>query len=37
VQGRTAAHLCVGAACKESVTDMQGLIDRLLSKPDAPR
>ncbi len=37
VQGRTAAQLCVDAACKESVTDMQGLIDRLLSKPDAPR
>jgi hypothetical protein len=36
-QGQTAAHLCVGSACKESVTDMQGLIDRLLSKSDAPR
>jgi hypothetical protein len=35
--GQTAAHLCVGSACKESVTDMQGLIDRLLSKSDAPR
>jgi len=37
VQDKTAAHLCVGSACKESVTDMQGLIDRLLGKPDAPR
>jgi uncharacterized protein YyaL (SSP411 family) len=35
--GQTAAHLCVGSACKESVTDMQGLIDRLLSRSDAPR
>jgi hypothetical protein len=35
--GQTAAHLCVGSACKESVTDMQGLIDRLLSKSDAAR
>ncbi len=37
VQGKTAAHLCVGSACKESVTDVQGLIDRLLGKTDAPR
>jgi uncharacterized protein len=32
VPGRTAAHLCVGAACKESVTDVQDLLDRLLGK-----
>jgi hypothetical protein len=31
-QGKTAAHLCVGSACKESVTDVQGLIDRLLGR-----
>jgi uncharacterized protein YyaL (SSP411 family) len=32
VQGQTAAHLCVGAACKESVTDVQSMIDRILEK-----
>jgi uncharacterized protein YyaL (SSP411 family) len=32
VQGKTAAHLCVGSACKESVTDVQGVIDRILEK-----
>jgi uncharacterized protein len=37
VQGQTAAHLCVGSACKETVTDVQGLIDRILGKTDAPR
>jgi uncharacterized protein YyaL (SSP411 family) len=37
VQGQTAAHLCVGSACKETVTDVPGLIDRILGKTDAPR
>jgi uncharacterized protein YyaL (SSP411 family) len=32
VSGQTAAHLCVGSACKESATDVQGLIDRILGK-----
>jgi hypothetical protein len=32
VQGQTATHLCVGAACKESITDVQGMIDRILGK-----
>ena len=32
VQGQTAAHLCVGAACKESVTDVQSMLDRILEK-----
>jgi hypothetical protein len=31
-QGKTAAHLCVGAACKESVSDVPGLLDRILGK-----
>jgi uncharacterized protein YyaL (SSP411 family) len=34
VKGRTAAHLCEGANCKESVTDMDDLIARLSSKTD---
>ena len=33
VQGRTAAHLCVGASCKESVTNVDDLIARLAGKP----
>jgi uncharacterized protein YyaL (SSP411 family) len=37
VQGRTAAHLCVGSACTESVTDVQHLIDRIVSKTHEPR
>jgi len=32
VEGKTAAHLCVGSACKESVTDVQGMLDRILGK-----
>ena len=32
VQGQTAAHLCVGSACKESVTDVQDMVDRILGK-----
>jgi len=32
VQGKTAAHLCVGSACKESVTDVQAMIDRIREK-----
>jgi uncharacterized protein YyaL (SSP411 family) len=32
VQGRSAAHLCEGGACHESVTGAERLIDRLLSK-----
>jgi len=32
VQGQTAAHLCVGSACRESVTDVQGMVDRILGK-----
>jgi uncharacterized protein YyaL (SSP411 family) len=32
IQGQTAAHLCVGAACKESVTNIQALVDHILSK-----
>jgi uncharacterized protein len=32
VQGQAAAHLCVGSACKESVTDVQAMIDRVLGK-----
>jgi uncharacterized protein YyaL (SSP411 family) len=32
VKGRTSAHLCVGSACTESVTDVQDMIDRLLGK-----
>jgi len=31
-QGKTAAHLCVGSACKESVTDVQDMVDRILGK-----
>ncbi len=37
VQGKTAAHLCVGSACKESVLDVQAMIDRILDKTNAPR
>jgi uncharacterized protein YyaL (SSP411 family) len=37
VQGKSAAHLCVGSACTESVTDPQALVDRILGKPHAPR
>jgi uncharacterized protein YyaL (SSP411 family) len=37
VQGKSAAHLCVGSACTESVTDPQALIERILGKPHAPR
>jgi uncharacterized protein YyaL (SSP411 family) len=37
VQGRTAAHLCVGAACKESVTSVDELIARISGKTDDPR
>jgi uncharacterized protein YyaL (SSP411 family) len=33
VQGRTAAHICVGAACKESVTNVEDLIARIAGKP----
>ena len=33
VQGRTAAHLCVGASCKESVTNVDDLIARIAGKP----
>jgi hypothetical protein len=32
VQGQTAAHLCHGAACQESVTDLQAMLDRILGK-----
>jgi len=32
VQGQAAAHLCVGSACKESVTDVQAMLDRILGK-----
>jgi hypothetical protein len=32
VQGRTAAHLCHGAACQESVTDLQAMLDRIIGK-----
>jgi uncharacterized protein YyaL (SSP411 family) len=32
VQGQTAAHLCVGSACRESVTDVHGIIERILGK-----
>ncbi len=32
VKGQTAAHLCVGSACRESVTDVQGMIERILEK-----
>jgi uncharacterized protein YyaL (SSP411 family) len=34
VKGRTAAHLCEGANCKESVTDMDELIARLSHRTD---
>jgi uncharacterized protein YyaL (SSP411 family) len=37
VQGRTSAHLCVGSACTESVTDVQRMIDRILGKAHEPR
>jgi hypothetical protein len=32
VKDQTAAHLCVGSACSESVTDVQGIIERILGK-----
>jgi uncharacterized protein len=32
VTGRTAAHLCVGASCKESVTNVDDLIARIAGK-----
>jgi uncharacterized protein YyaL (SSP411 family) len=32
IKGQAAAHLCVGSACKESVTDVEGLIERILGK-----
>jgi len=32
VKGQTSAHLCVGSACTESVTNVQGMIDRILGK-----
>ena len=32
VQGRASAHLCMGSACRESVTDAQELVDRILAK-----
>jgi uncharacterized protein YyaL (SSP411 family) len=32
VQGQTAAHLCVGSACQESVTDVQSMLDRIRGK-----
>jgi hypothetical protein len=31
VKDRTAAHMCEGAACRESVTDIEGMIARLLA------
>ncbi|MGE5257187.1 MAG: thioredoxin domain-containing protein [Hyphomicrobiales bacterium] len=37
VKGRTSAHLCVGSACTESVTDVQGMIDRIVGKTHEPR
>jgi uncharacterized protein YyaL (SSP411 family) len=36
VQGQTAAHLCVGAACRESVTGVDAAIKRLLDKAAGP-
>ena len=32
VQGQTAAHLCVGSACQESVTGVQDMLGRILGK-----
>jgi hypothetical protein len=32
VQGQTAAHLCVGSACQESVTDVQDMLARIRGK-----
>jgi hypothetical protein len=37
VKGRTSAHLCVGSACTESVTDVQAMIDRIVGKTHEPR
>jgi uncharacterized protein YyaL (SSP411 family) len=40
VKGQTAAHLCVGSACTESVPDVQRMIDHIVGKTDkthAPR
>jgi uncharacterized protein YyaL (SSP411 family) len=31
--GQASAHVCVGSACRESVSDVQSLIDRLSAKP----
>jgi hypothetical protein len=33
LKGQAAAHVCVGSACQESVSDVQSLIDRLSAKP----
>jgi uncharacterized protein YyaL (SSP411 family) len=35
VKGQTSAHLCEGSACKESLTDVESMIERLLSKPNS--
>jgi len=32
LKGQTTAHLCVGSACQEAVTDVQGMIERILGK-----
>ena len=36
VQGQAAAHLCVGSACQESVTDVQDMLDRIIGKQRTP-
>jgi hypothetical protein len=33
LKGQASAHVCVGSACQESVSDVQSLIDRLSAKP----